>query len=138
MNDEHEVYVAIGSFIFWFSKLEGIMKSDLAGLLDLENDYLDPVVSAFDFAQLCNVLKAMKSKRAPKEAKSKIVEFFKECLKVNDERIRVVHGDWTLSGVRVISRGSRKAEIYFSEPKELIKWSARCETLATGYNVLMQ
>jgi hypothetical protein len=133
MRDEQEMYAAIGRFVFWFSKLEGILKSDFAGLLDLDNDYLDPVVSAFDFAQLCSVLKAMKTKRSPDEAKPKVGEFFKECMKINDERVRVVHGDWTLSGVRVVSRGSRKAEIYFKEPEELLEWSKRCEALAVGY-----
>jgi hypothetical protein len=49
---EPEVYLAIGRFVFWFSKLEGMLKADLAGLLDLENEHLDPVTSAFDFAQL--------------------------------------------------------------------------------------
>jgi hypothetical protein len=138
MQGENEIYMAIGRFVFWFSKLEGILKSDLAGLLDLETDYLDPVVSAFDFAQLCSVLKAMKSKRASEVIKPKIVEFFKECLKANDERVRVAHGDWTLDGARVISRGSRKAEIYFKDPKELVEWSKRCEMLAKRYYELMQ
>ena len=35
---ESEVYLAIGQFVFWFSKLEGILKADLAGLLDLETN----------------------------------------------------------------------------------------------------
>jgi hypothetical protein len=80
----------------------------------------------------------MKSKRAADDVKPKVAEFFKECLKVNEERVRVAHGDWTLNGARVVSRGSRKAEIYFKEPKELVEWSKRCEALAKGYYGLMQ
>ena len=134
---EREVFESIGRFVFWFSKVEGILKADLAGLLDLDNDYLDPVVSAFDFAQLCTVLKAMKLKRAPEEQKAKLKSFFSECLKVNDERVRVVHGDWTLSGVRVVSRSSRDPSLYFSKPEELTKLAKRCEELATRYYQFM-
>jgi hypothetical protein len=36
INDD-AVYFAIGRFIFWFSKLQGMLKADLAGLLDLDN-----------------------------------------------------------------------------------------------------
>jgi hypothetical protein len=95
--------------VFWFSKLEGMLKADLAGLLDLEHAHLDPVVSPFDFAQLCSVLKAIKMREADDEArKERIEDFFRQCMQINDERIRVVHGDWTLSGARHIARGSRK------------------------------
>lgn len=130
---EPEVYLAIGRFVFWFSKLEGMLKADLAGLLDLENEHLDPVTSAFDFAQLCSVLKAIKRKGAKEEAAKNVDWYFKECMKVNEERIRVVHGDWTLSGVRVVSRGSREPKIYFSDPADLLKWAAKAEELGKGY-----
>jgi hypothetical protein len=136
MREERDFFEAIGRFVFWFSKLEGMLKADLAGLLDLDNDYLDPVVSAFDFAQLYNVLRAMKLKKASEELMPKIAKFFKECLKLNDERIRVAHGDWTLGGARVVSRGSRQADIYFKEPKDLIKLAKRCEHLAAAYYAL--
>lgn len=71
---EPQVYEAIGRFIFWFSKLEGMMKADLAGMLDLDNDYLDPVTSAFDFAQLCKVLAAIR-----KKDRERVDEFYNSC-----------------------------------------------------------
>ncbi|WP_315751457.1 MULTISPECIES: hypothetical protein [unclassified Bradyrhizobium] len=130
---ESEVYLAIGQFVFWFSKLEGMLKSDLAGLLDLENQHLDPVMSAFDFAQLCSVLKAIKRKGLTDVAAKRVDDYFKDCMKVNDERVRVVHGDWTLAGVRVVSRGSREPKIYFSQPAELLRWSDKAKDLAQRY-----
>ena len=133
VTSDFEVYAAIGRFVFWFSKLEGMLKADLAGLLDLEVNHMDPVVSAFDFAQLVSVLKAIKLKGCDEEAKPRIERFFKECMKMNDHRVRVVHGDWTLNGVRVVSRGSREPAIHFANPDELVKLSERCEKLAVGY-----
>jgi hypothetical protein len=131
--EEEKIYRAIGGFVFWFSKLEGMLKADLAGLLDLENEHLDPVVSAFDFAQLCSVLKAIKRKRASPQKAKNVDNYFKECLKVNDERVRVVHGDWTSTGVRVVSRGSREPKIYFSDPNELVACADRVKILAQRY-----
>jgi len=115
VNDdlEREVYEAIGRFIFWFSKLEGMMKADLAGMLDLDNDYLDPVTSAFDFAQLCKVLAAMRRKGSAPDDQKKVDEFYNEVFKLNDRRNQVAHGDWTLSGARVVSRHTRTATIHF-------------------------
>jgi hypothetical protein len=130
---EPEVYLAIGRFVFWFSKLEGMLKADLAGLLDLENQHLDPVTSAFDFAQLCSVLKAIKRKGSTEEAAKGVDDYFKQCMKVNEERVRVVHGDWTLTGVRVVSRGSREPKIYFNDPAELARWADKAKELAEKY-----
>jgi hypothetical protein len=130
---EPEVYLAIGRFVFWFSKLEGMLKADLAGLLDLENKHFDPVTSAFDFAQLCSVLKAIKRKGSTEEAAKWVDDYFKQCMKVNEERVRVVHGDWTLTGVRVVYRGSREPKIYFSDPAELLRWADKAKELAERY-----
>lgn len=58
-------------------------------------------------------------------------------MKVNDERVRVVHGDWTLTGVRVVSRGSREPKIYFSDPAELLRWADKAKELAERYYELM-
>ncbi|MCS3451524.1 MULTISPECIES: hypothetical protein [Bradyrhizobium] len=135
VNDdlEREVYEAIGRFIFWFSKLEGMMKADLAGMLDLDNDYLDPVTSAFDFAQLCKVLAAMRRKGSAPDDQKKVDEFYNEVFKLNDRRNQVAHGDWTLSGARVVSRHTRTATIHFDKLGDLNKLSDRCMTLAVQY-----
>jgi len=134
---EPEVYLAIGQFVFWFSKLESILKADLAGLLDLENQHFDPVTSAFDFAQLCSVLKAIKRKGSTSETTKRVDDYFKQCMKINDERVRVVHGDWTLTGVRVVSRGSREPKIYFSDLAELLRWADKAKELAQRYSEFM-
>ncbi len=127
------LYTAIGRFVFWFSKLEGMLKADLAGLLDLDGKYLDSVVSAFDFASLCNTMKAMRLSRAPKNRRKNVEKFFSRCMSINESRVRVAHGDWTLNGARIVSRNSKAAAIYFAKPEELDELSKECETLTLRY-----
>ncbi|MBR1155703.1 hypothetical protein JQ575_34525 [Bradyrhizobium sp. JYMT SZCCT0428] len=125
---EAEVYKAIGRFIFWFSKLEGYLKAHIVGLLDLERDIFDAVVSPYDFSTMCKVLeKLMLAKKlAEPNALSK---YFSKCRSINDQRVRVAHGDWTLTGARHVARGKLEAEIYFATPEDLNKHAATCQEL---------
>jgi hypothetical protein len=55
MREEREIFESIGRFVFWFSKLEGMLKADLAGLLDLDNDYLARRAIAWRIAPLYKI-----------------------------------------------------------------------------------
>ena len=89
---ETKVYASIGRFIFWFSKLEGFLKAHIVGLLDLDNDVFDAVVSPYDFVTMCAVLEKLILARKLAQAET-VSKYFGKCKSINTERVRVAHGD---------------------------------------------
>lgn len=84
-------YLAIGRFIYHFSGLEMMIRIVLGSRLKLPRDYFDIVISPYDFTALCRVTKDFLVRQFP-DQKDDIDQFFKECLRLNTERVRVAHG----------------------------------------------
>lgn len=122
----------IGHFIFEFSQLEFTIRAVLSSALKLPDGYFDIVTSGYDFAMLCNVTRAVALKQRP-DHEPAIEKLFNDCLKLNDERVRVAHGMWTFGGEGVVARhvGRRNLQpkYYFENQDALVRLAAEAQRL---------
>jgi hypothetical protein len=130
------LYLAIGQFVFAFSQLEFMIRHLLGEALGLNEDRFYAVTSPYDFAALCRVTQnvARTIPSCTDEDRSELDDIFKECLKVNDDRVRIVHGTWFISeeeglGTRHISRTSLEPRVYYSRIEEIDALSSRAAKL---------
>ena len=125
-------YREIGRFLFEFSQLEFTIRVQLAGLLKLPEDNFDIVTSPYDFAMLCTVTQALALKHRPENAEV-IREVFSSCRALNDRRVHVAHGLWTLGGeglvVRHVSRASLHPKFHFERVGDLRRLADEAQRL---------
>ncbi|TQF31963.1 hypothetical protein [Bradyrhizobium sp. UNPA324] len=118
-----DLFLAIGEFIFEFSQLEFTIRHLLASALDLKGDKsFDTVVSPYDFRTLCDVTSSFVRglEDCDDNLAKHVKKTFDDCKKINDDRVRVAHGTWTLGGgARHVSRQTLEASQYFIKPVEL-------------------
>ncbi len=122
----------IGQFVFEFSQLDFTIRLLLSRRLQIPDDYFDIVTAPYDFVTLCNVTQALLCKQLPRKA-GVIKKLFKDCRKLNDERVHVAHGIWT-SGqdgpvVRHVSKSSLHPNYYFEEKGKLKQLAAEAQRL---------
>lgn len=130
-------YQAIGKFVYQFSQLEFSIRHLLSDLLELQATQFYIVTASYDFATLCRVTSAfIQTLMEPTEVKAKEVEeTFKRCLRVNDARVRLVHGTWDSGGAHHVSRQSLKPGAYFADVKEITditEETKQCMNLIVG------
>lgn len=124
--------LAIGEFIFEFSQLEFTIRVALARTLNpyWDDETFDAVTSPYDFRMLCGVTRAVLEGEARKLAtqedqeirKNEIECIFNACLAMNDERVRIAHGTWTIDGgARHVARGSLRANFHFEKPEKIVE-----------------
>ena len=124
-----KLYRAIGRFVYEFSRLEGEVKNCGQKLLGLSEDQFWGIMPAVDFAAACNLCRAALDRRATIESNTSAVDvkksrdLFSEALRVNEDRIRVVHGIWLsthdVTGSFHSSRNKFELLQYFATPDEL-------------------
>ncbi|OGA16217.1 MAG: hypothetical protein A3H32_07575 [Betaproteobacteria bacterium RIFCSPLOWO2_02_FULL_63_19] len=118
-------YQLIGQFISEFSQLDFSIRVLLANRLGLAKEYFDIVTAPYDFVMLCKVTQVLLCTQAPAKKKS-IEKLFKDCITLNEDRVRVAHGMWTLGRegptARHVSRSSLKPKFFFDQKNKLI-WS---------------
>jgi hypothetical protein len=130
--EQADGYRLIGQFISEYSQLEFTVKAILFGRLQLPEEYFDIVTAPYDFAMLCTVTKELLCKQLP-DSKQSIERLFKDCRKLNDERVRVAHGLWTQGRegpiARHVSRGSLQPKYHFEQPDSLSKLTVEAQRL---------
>lgn len=123
--DKPEQYQAIGKFVFQFSQLEFTIRHLLSDLLELTPTQFYIVTASYDFATLCRVTSSfiydLPELQVEKELKDEVRDTFNACLRVNDDRVRLVHGTWEESGASHVSRASLKPAAYFQSVEEITK-----------------
>lgn len=119
-----EFFRAIGEFIFKFSQLEYSIKSALASYLKLRDDQFDVVVGPYDFAMLCTVAEKTIKLDFEDDFHPALKSFFNRCRVLNDLRVVVAHGSWSVRGARHASRRSLEARMHFEQPANLVKAAA--------------
>ena len=126
-------YQAIGRFMVDFSGLELMMRVVLGKRLNLKGAYFDIVVSPYDFATLCRVTSAVLRLQFPEQT-ADIDKFVNDCLKLNDERVRVAHGTWALGDdfmfARHVQRATLKPKLHFKERDALSKLAEEAQRLS--------
>jgi hypothetical protein len=82
------------------------------------------VLMIFDFAMLCTVAEKTIKLDFDEEFHPALKTFFNKCRKVNQMRVVVAHGSWSVQGARYASRQSLKAEMHFEKPEKIRKSTA--------------
>jgi hypothetical protein len=127
-----EGYQAIGRFLSEFSQLDFTIRFVLARRLGISDEYFDIVTSPYDFAMLCNVTRELICKQLPQK-KRDIEKLFNECLKLNENRVRVAHGMWTLGQeglvARHVQRRSLQPQYFFDKRNELGRLAEEAQRL---------
>src|SRR6266540_3125539 len=144
-------YSAIGRFIFAFSQLEYTLKHHVAERIGLRDQYFVPIMN-YDFATLCTIAetvllqkdeeqtyvkenwdkgpaslhrKRIKAEFQAKQVKKtkKLKELIKKCKGLNTERVRIVHGLWTIGGgsgkLHHVSRQTLSQSEHFHEADDI-------------------
>jgi hypothetical protein len=124
MVQSEEFFRAIGAFIFRFSQLEYLIKSALASYLKLRDDQFDVIVGPYDFAMLCTVAEKTLKLDLDPQYHPALKSFFNKCRALNQDRVVVAHGSWSIGGARHASRQSLEAKMHFENPEKLLKAAA--------------
>jgi hypothetical protein len=124
---EELVYQAIGKFIFAFSQLEYMLKEHVASEAGVKDEHFIAIMT-HDFALLCTIASDVLGKTCKhEEEKEELRAIISDCRKVNDMRVKVVHGLWVpfMDGGRVwhVSRNSLKPSMSVEQAKELERYS---------------
>jgi hypothetical protein len=142
-------FTAIGRFIFEFSQLEYELKVHIAEVIGLKGRYFKSIMTQ-DFAMLCTIAEAVlveekhevvklgpppewfttERERVKKEflgdrlkQKQDLKALIKQCRKLNEDRVRIVHGLWVIGGgsgkLCHVSTGSLTDHEHFHEASDL-------------------
>lgn len=121
---EQKVYAAIGRFIFEYSQLEFTLKHYLADLLDTPDRHFSAAMSGYDFAYLCRLCERVFRDAVPTQ-RDAIQKLISKAQRLNDERVKVVHGLWMVhgdeTGVSHVSRNKLEPQLYFDKLDDLTK-----------------
>jgi hypothetical protein len=119
--DNPILYQAIGKFVYQFSQLEFTIRHLLSDLLELTPDQFHIVTASYDFATLCKVTSAfIKSlPECDEKTADEVTEIFNKCFRVNDARVRLVHGTWGDEGAHHVSRSNLTQKAYFGKVQEI-------------------
>jgi hypothetical protein len=115
---EDRFFSAIGRFIFEFSQLECTFKVYVAEAINLEDEYFNTIMT-HDFALLCTIAEDVLVRWASNEVSSKLKKLISKCKRLNEDRVRVVHGLWYVGREkgRLIraSKGQADAKVHYEQ-----------------------
>jgi hypothetical protein len=122
-----DLYLDIGRFTHQFSQLEFTIRALLASALKLTDGQFDVVTAPYDFKTLCTVASKILQLRhsSDKNAQQVIEKLFNKCAALNDDRVRMAHGTWSIgpssASARHVSRQKLEAGYYFENPGDVAK-----------------
>ncbi|SRR5258708_39429447 len=95
---------AIGEFVIAFSQLEYVIRVVFQLMLGLASEQAEIVLANYDFAALCRAMGAFVRTLPEKDelALKRFDKLINECLRINTERVRLVHGTWHIVGAPFI------------------------------------
>lgn len=114
-------YRSIGKFIYQFSTLELTIGRHLQTTIRLENCFSRIVLANYDFASLCRVMGgALKERTENDKLKEEVDRIVRRCLKINENRVRIVHGSWFLHlGAFHTSRQNLQSKLHFQDIEDV-------------------
>jgi hypothetical protein len=122
LDKDDRFYSAIGRFISSFSFLESTIKVNVAHRVKLPDEFRDQVMS-HDFALLCTIAENVFSREETKERADELRKVLSRCRKLNDHRVRIVHGWWIIGGrtgfLFHTSRQRLESVSHYDEPSQI-------------------
>jgi hypothetical protein len=121
LPEAEKFYSAIGRFITAFSYLEFGLKIDIANEVKLEDPAWQQIMT-HDFAMLCSIAQKVLSRGNDADLAKRVNSFITKCRKLNDERVRIVHGWWDFGrkgGVLHLSRQKLELNRHYKTADEI-------------------
>src|SRR5450755_3841977 len=89
---------AIGEFVIAFSQLEFVMRALFERMMGLTTEQAEIVLASYDFAALSRAIGAFANALPERDeaASKRLDKLINECLRINTERVRIVHGTWNI------------------------------------------
>jgi hypothetical protein len=118
---EKQLFAKVGEFVYYFSRVEGLLRSLLGDALKIPGPLIGPITASYDFRTLCSVALATYQyhcKHAEPSIADRFERLVRRCIALNDDRVRLVHATWSpgpsggLSAYHM-SRQSLKENSYF-------------------------
>jgi hypothetical protein len=132
-GDKRDLFIEIGRFIFEYSQLEFDLRQHFRRKIGFGRQFNDVMSAGFDFARLCNALKAISAIEEGGQPHPVLAKHLKSCMEINDIRVAVVHGHWvsTLGGDTVVkvSVQNMKRQRLLEKDGELARWSDAIKVL---------
>lgn len=120
LAEDDAFFSSIGRFIFQFSQLEYAIRVTVANAAGLADEHFNAIMT-HDFALLCTVAQTVFSTCLSKDQLPKLEALISRLRRLNEERVRVVHGLWvvTIEGGKLhhVSRNKLRAQTHFDEPR---------------------
>ena len=117
LGEDDAFFSAIGRFIFQFSQLEYSLKVTVAEAVRLPDEHFNAIMT-HDFALLCTMAQNVFSKYSNKD---RIDDVIGKIRKLNEDRVRIVHGLWVVSieggKLHHVSRNSLRQRFHFDQPR---------------------
>jgi hypothetical protein len=95
LSGDERYYSSIGRFISAFSYLEFMIKCRIATAVGVPDDYFLEIIS-HDFSMLCTLAQKLLIREMDKETAARLKTVIGKCRKLNDHRVRIVHGFWLI------------------------------------------
>jgi hypothetical protein len=122
LPEEERFYSAIGRFVEEYSGLETILKLVIAKAIGLKRKHFDALMS-HDFTLTCNIAKAVLPEFVAPNKSGEFKTLINDCMKLNEDRVRIVHGFWLITGkegiLAHVSRTSVKRSSHFKDANEI-------------------
>lgn len=122
LKGDEQYYSSIGRFISEFSHLEFQFKIYISIEIKLSDEDFDPILS-HDFALLCTIAQNILSRGLDKDRVERLKSLIGKCRKLNDNRVRVVHGWWNISRrsgtLHHVSRQRLESSSHFKDAAEV-------------------
>ena len=119
---EKEYHAAIGRFIVQFSHLEFILKLWTSETVGIPDEFQNQIIS-HDFAMLCTIAQKVLPHGLAEGADKPLKPLINKFRKLNEERVRIVHGWWLVQGSRPflshVSRSQLEPSAYYENPSEI-------------------
>jgi hypothetical protein len=140
-SDPTATFHAIGRFIFEFSQLEFCLRFHTGNAAGLEGQNFTAIMTQ-DFALLCTAaVEVLGRSLKHEENKRFLKEVVNECRRLNDVRVKVVHGLWVPfhegGTLQHISRSSLKITVSVEQAEELEQYAARANHLWRTFEEMM-
>jgi hypothetical protein len=123
-KEREKLYSAIGRFIYEFSSLESGLQATIFEIIGLRGEYWYAIMS-HDFSMLCTIAENVIKPRLNKGSAAKWSALLKKCRELNNHRVRIAHGNWSMGpptrdGLVVFAaRQTQKPERYYRNAGEI-------------------
>jgi hypothetical protein len=123
------------SWVLTYDDCSEIRKLYRGWATKLPDEFRDQIMS-HDFALLCSIAENVFSREEPKERTDELRKILSRCRKLNDHRVRIVHGWWIIGGrtgfLFHTSRQKLESISHYDEPSQIAALADEADEVDLG------